>query len=1492
MKVLGTIFRIIAGLLLGVYLLILILLNFSPATLWLTKTIETALEEKLATELNIGKVEIALFDRVILHDVQLYDQQGKEMLKADLVSVKVNLPSVIRKKLEFRTISLLDSDIKLYKENKIAKPNFQFLVDAFKVKDKKEPTKLDLTINSLIVRRTNVSYDQLDQPQTPGLINFSHIKAKDLDASISLKHLTQDSLNMRVRNLSVREQSGLDLRKLQLAVSLGKKNIRVDNLNLILPNSSVKLNEFVANYKGKSLKDKIRSARWNGALRNVVISTDDIACFYLPLKDLHQTIHLDVDCKVSPQTLYFSDINLRNKDKSIVLQSDVKLDLFNHKLVNAYSKVDNVQLNKQGVNFIRTIVEKNEPKSKMLNLPLWKTLETLSANGKIGFEKNKNNFAQVHLVTNLGEADADLIWKGMSFKGDVSTKSLNLAKALSNEKLPSDLTASVSGLFDLKVKSNPNIDAKVEIEQVDFNDYIYRGLSAKALMKNHLCEVELVSTDDAINVEGQVRGYLKDEKLSDIVSSLNIHHFDPNELKLTKLSEKTVFSANVDLSLSSLDLNQASGKIDITDFNMNGAKSCYISTLSAQSQPTQRGRFFSLNSEFADLDFDGPITKQSLEKLKETVLSYIIPEKEEKTSLTANEEWVFRAKVKDTDILNTVFDIPLSFASDASLEGRVGGVNNEAFLSFFSDGVTYGKMEINKPRLYLRGQDGLYKALVQCGKQIKNTNVKFELNAETFKDKLVTEVLWDDASLHKYYGSLGLVSQKSADGSFVTEFQPTELMINDSLWVIVPGKVTLKGKDIDISDIGIARQGQSLNINGNLSKDPEDVLVADLERIDINYILELFNVKPVKISGNASGKLTLSNAFDSLKVEAKGLDVPNFAFNDAPIGHGTVDGAFSMKDKRIRLKGNILEDGVGFTNVEGYISPAEKSLDLRIKNKNTNLAFLNRYISTIFGDLQGRATGNCRVYGNFTTIDFEGIEDGDASASILVTGVPYQLKEGKVRMTPGCFEFSDFKVSDGLGGVGVLNGQLNHKHLKDLTYDINVSANDLLFYDRPQELDMPFYATAGGTGVVNIKGKPGELSVDAHVRPHNKTQLYYLVDSPTGFDDVEFLKFRDAEKVKNNQGEISEETEETDDEILARDRSMDIILDFTIDMNPEAKVFVVTDEKSGDRIQLGGTGTIAAKYYNKGDFQMTGNFIVQSGNYKLSLQDVIRKEFVIEPGGVINFTGNPLESTLNIRAKYLVPSVSLSDLNIGTKLSDSSVPVNCVLLVGGTAGHPQISFDLDMPRVSDDIKRMVRSLINTEEDMNMQVLYLLGVGRFYTYNYASTAAAEMQTQSTVAMKSFLSNTLTGQLNNIISNAMGSSNWTFGTNLNTGSMGWSDIEVEGLLSGRLLNNRLLINGNFGYRERPQYGAANFVGDFDVQYLLTPSGGVSVKVYSETNDRYFSKSSLTTQGAGIQLKRQFSNIKDLFTIRKKKRIKVYKDKETEGDKNDSIINKEQE
>lgn len=159
----------------------------------------------------------------------------------------------------------------------------------------------------------------------------------------------------------------------------------------------------------------------------------------------------------------------------------------------------------------------------------------------------------------------------------------------------------------------------------------------------------------------------------------------------------------------------------------------------------------------------------------------------------------------------------------------------------------------------------------------------------------------------------------------------------------------------------------------------------------------------------------------------------------------------------------------------------------------------------------------------------------------------------------------------------------------------------------------------------------------------------------------------------------------------------------------------------------------------------------------------------------------------------------------------------------------------------------------------MQIIYLLGIGRFYTYDYSNTNV-DNGTQSS-AMNSLLSSTLSGQLNNMLSHIINSSQWNFGTNLSTGDKGWTDMEVEGMLSGRLLNNRLLINGNFGYRDN-QLANTNFVGDFDVQWLLTPSGDIRLKGYNQTNDRYFAKTTLTTQGIGLLFKRDFGHWKELF------------------------------
>ena len=242
-----------------------------------------------------------------------------------------------------------------------------------------------------------------------------------------------------------------------------------------------------------------------------------------------------------------------------------------------------------------------------------------------------------------------------------------------------------------------------------------------------------------------------------------------------------------------------------------------------------------------------------------------------------------------------------------------------------------------------------------------------------------------------------------------------------------------------------------------------------------------------------------------------------------------------------------------------------------------------------------------------------------------------------------------------------------------------------------------------------------------------------------------------------------------------------------------------------------------------------------------------------------------MDARLNITARHIVNYVPLRDLS---PEMPGNVHVNCLLHIGGTLNSPTLTFDLELPKGTEEEKAILRSYTSTEEQMNLQFIYLLGLGKFYTPDVAQNA------QGTGNVESFISNTISGQLNNLLANIISNENWNFASNLRAENMmtgasdlggeNWENMEIEGILEGRLLDNRLLINGSFGYRENPMY-ATNFIGDFDIRYLLT--GGLSLKGYNKTNDRYFSRTSLTTQGLGIVFQRDFER---LLPRRKRKKV----------------------
>jgi hypothetical protein len=304
------------------------------------------------------------------------------------------------------------------------------------------------------------------------------------------------------------------------------------------------------------------------------------------------------------------------------------------------------------------------------------------------------------------------------------------------------------------------------------------------------------------------------------------------------------------------------------------------------------------------------------------------------------------------------------------------------------------------------------------------------------------------------------------------------------------------------------------------------------------------------------------------------------------------------------------------------------------------------------------------------------------------------------------------------------------------------------------------------------------------------------------------------------------------------------------------------DAITGDYIDFYGGGNLRISYYNKGAFEIFGNYGIDNGIYHMTIQNLLRRDFDFIKGSVINFGGPPNLANLNLQAMYRLNSVPLSDLGVGSSFKANNVPVNCLMNISGTPDKPLVEFSLDLPSLSSDAKQMVSSLINSDETMNQQVLYLLAIGRFYSQSTAGNAGSMGNTttttgtsQTSLAMQSFLSGTLSQQLNQVINGVVKNNNWSVGANVTPGTDGFSNAEYEGLLSGKMFNNRLIFNGQFGYRDNIMKNTQNFIGDFSLQYLLTPRGNISLKVYNQSNDRYFTRSSLNTQGVGIVFQKEF-------------------------------------
>ena len=1459
------------------------------------------LSDLLNTRVTIGRINIGLLNRIIIDDVLLDDQDEQEMLKVTRLSAKFDIMPFFKGKISISSVQLFGFNINLQKKTPDSPPNFKFVLDAFASNDTvKKDNSLDLRINSILIRRGRMAYHVLSEEETPGKFNAKHVQLQNIIANISLKALSKDSINLGIKRLSLDEKvSGFSLKKMSLKLVANSRQTSIDNFAIELPETSLKLDTIHLIYDSLKAFDRFtEQVRFSFRTLPSQITLKDISPFLPALSHFKEPISLDMEVKGTVNQLTCSHLEITADNRQFRLKGDVALqDLSHPQDAYVFGTLSELTATTRGVGFL----VRNLSHDYNGVPPVLERLGNVSFRGEVsGYFTDIVTYGQLH--TDLGGVNMDLKLssdksKGLfAYSGAVKTTDYKLGKLLANEQL-GEIT------FNLDVHGRhvtdrlPVVELKGLIASVDYSRYRYENITLDGEYKQggFNGKVALDDPNGSIYLNGDVN-------VSSRIPTFNfqaiINKLRPHDLNLTSKYPDTEFSLKLRANFTGGSVDEMIGEINVDSLEfMSPEKQYFMNNMNIRASKQNNENQLRLTSEFLTASVEGKFQYHTLPAsilniMRKYVPSLILPPKK---PIETHNNFQFDIHIYNTDILSTIFDIPLTVYTHSTLKGYFNDPLQRLRVEGYFPRLQYKNNFIESGMILCENPSDHIRARVRLTNLKKKGAVNLSLDAQAKDDNISTTLNWGNSAAVTYSGQLAAVAKfLRTEGEkpllkAMVEVKPTDIILNDTLWQIHPSQVVVDSGKVDVNNFYFSHQDRYVRINGRLSDNPQDSVKVDLKDINMGYVFDIASISDdVNFEGDATGTAYASGVFKKPVMNTR-LFIKNFSLNQGRLGDLNIYGEWDNENRGIRLDASIKDISTTPSRVTGIIHPLkpESGLDLNIEANELNLKFLEHYMKSIANDIKGRATGKVHFYGKFKGLNLDGAVMTDASMNFDILNTHFAIKD-TILLAPTGLTFNNIHISDMEGHSGRMNGYLHFQHFKNLNYRFEIQANNMLVMNTKESTDMPFYGTVYGTGNALLTGNAIQgLDVNVAMTTNRNSIFTYINGSVASARSNQFIKFvdktprrtiQDSIQIISYYEQLQQKRQEAEEE-----QKTDIRLNILVDATPDATMKIIMDPVAGDYISGKGTGNIRTEFYNKGDVKMFGSYQINQGVYKFSLQEVIRKDFVIKNGSTITFNGAPLDANLDIQASYTVNSASLNDLipeESSSIIQQPNVKVNCIMNLSGILVRPTIKLGIELPNERDEVQTLVRNYISTEEQMNMQILYLLGIGKFYTEDARNN-------QNSNVMSSVLSSTLSGQLNNALSQVFETNNWNIGTNLSTGDKGWTDMEVEGILSGQLLNNRLLINGNFGYRDNPMANT-NFVGDFEAEWLINRSGDIRLKAYNETNDRYYTKTNLTTQGVGIMYKKDFNKWSDLFFWNKWKLRNKRKQEEKSKQQTDSIGN----
>jgi len=1339
-------------------------LQFKPVQTFVAKKAARFLSKELKNTTSIGSIYIIPFKSIVLEDLVVLDLDKDTLANFPSFTVDIKEFSTKNRIVKINSLKIKNGSFYL-KDQVDGSSNLDFIIDYFDTpvpKTKIKKKKYQITFNKIVLDHLKFKYRNLKIDTPVNGVNYDDIEVQKLSGVFENLNTATHLFQTQIKNLTLKEKSGFYLKNLTALTTIDTNAVKLQNMLLLT--GKTRLNgDYQMNFKKfKDFNNYVKKVKMVARFKNSFISSKDVAFFAPEIKKMNLDIF--VNGQISG---YVNDLKAKNLAIKAGKATYIKGN-FNMKGLPYWKdtfmsmKVEMAGTNKKDLEqIIADITGNNNQK-----LPaLIQKFGNVNFSGSFtGFQNDFIAFGE--FKTQLGRFISDVNMKidqkeTPSYTGSLKTFDFNLGVLIDEKsigKISSELYVKGKGtkLNDLKETLNGNVS------YFDFNGYRYQNIKVNGTFEKKFFDGNLTINDKNIQLDfaGNVN---LNPKLPIFNFKVDLKNAKLNLLKLYKdtLQVDAMLSSN----FSGKNLNDIQGSLVAENIKIsNNRASHQIKLIQLNANNLGLNRSLIVKSDLFDASILGQYDLNSMVSYYKAIAKTYLPALTKDVVNYKTQIFDFNLSIKNFEPIADIFVPGLKIDNQAILIGSFDSRNNKATLNGSINQLTYRGITAKNIIIDENTTAKALTAIITADRvdlndslYIKNVNIANVLK----NDSLAVNIKLSDAEDANQLDLNGLVAF-AGDSKTKINILPSSLKINNENWNIQEKvQISLNDGKAEINNFALSNQKQLVRIDGFVSKNPKDILTIGFENFNLSTLNPFLKTLDLTLAGNVNGKTKLFNLLNSTQF-SDSLQIKGLSLNNVTIGDLTDTSSYQDDRKTANIYTQILTDGKETLKATGKLDFETENIDLNIKLDETKTAVIGPFLKTLVSDLKGTLSADLSAKGNFSKPEFNGqIKFNNSILTVNYLKTTYLLND-LVDVKNTTIALNDFELKDLENNLAIANGFVDLNNINNPTIDVKLVAKSFMALNTTSKDNAVFFGKAFASGNFSFKGPTDNMFIDIDARTEKGTVFNLPLNSSETISDKDFISF------------VSKDTTQV---VKRNNRFNGLTMNFKlkVDPNSTANIFTELGKLSGK-----GNAELELGIKSSGDFEMKGDYIIESGVFDFTAQEVINKRFEIRQGGSIRWTGNPTTAQINLKAVYALRT-NLKDLYAAANRdqannTNESLLTEVEMGLGGLLLKPEIKLDIFFP-ANPAKKDEFQSYFNDGNNLDRQALSLIIQRRFAPGTGSENIGQQLGSVGRNTAQELIFN----QFNNLLSSL----------NLNFVDFNFRSLS-EASASFKFFNDRIILN----------------------------------------------------------------------------------------------------